>query len=457
MNDASFAQQACQKAVELFHAYCHEHNREKVLSYFSQQSCLVDWGAQDIYDDFDSIAASIRSRMTLPYHLQLGNIKTEVINATTGFCVVLFTADVTFRDNNYIFSEQERATLLFHLEQKEPKIVYLHSSAANRIHSLGKIIPLEHGVEATRRLTLQECDRSMAIDICEHSPNGLIYCLIGEHYPLVYANQTLCHMLGCQNLAELMDFTKGEMDRTIYSEDLSRVKQALLSHVNGVPYTINYRLVNKQGVSRWITERGQYIVDADTEEGYYICTLIPLELDQEDFSYGNLVDYNYIANAKISVEHFLEQTLEYNDFNEREQVCTKLLRHCCETLQASGAVLSAIEPQTQHILPRYYFDANNIPISDLFQFFTWSDLEQYFVEGGFSICTDLNTVPEERYHYVDVKSIRSTMTKLITIKGAPSFLLTVFYRNRVRNWTENEQDIVEQTAKLYSLLLDEDF
>ena len=458
MNNAAFIELARRNTLEMFYAYCHENDMEKTLSFFSKESCFIGWGAKEVYLNYQSISATARERMSLPYYLELSNMQTEVINATESYCVVLFTANVNYHtDGANAYEELERATLVFHKEQGEAKIVYLHSSAANKIHTLGKILPLEHGVEATRLLTKLEYERSMAVDMCDYSPNGLLYCLIGDHYPLIYANQTMCNILGCKDFAELMEYTKGEMECTIYREDLPLVRQALLSHVNGVPYTINYRLVNKQGQYRWITERGRYLVDADTGEEYYICTVIPLELDQEEFTYGNLVDYSYINNAKISVELFLQQTLEYNDFNNRSAVCQKLLQHCCETLQASGGVVTAIKEHSQNLEPIYYYDVNNEPASNVFDFFTWAKLEEFFTEDGFSICSDLHTVPESTIPEIDWHYLRSTMTKIITIEGEPRYLVTAFCRHKMHHWTENEQEILEQTAKLYSLLLNENF
>ena len=154
----------------------------------------------------------------------------------------------------------------------------------------------------------------MAIDMCEHTPNGLAYCSIAEHYPLIYANQTLCQLLDCKDFTELMEYCKGEMERTVYYGDWDRMQRVLLSHTGNTPYAITYRMVTKQGQLRWVMERGQYIADGDTGEEYFIATIIPLELEQNDFSYGNLIDQGYIENAPISVGLFLQQTLDYNDF-----------------------------------------------------------------------------------------------------------------------------------------------
>ncbi|MGM9569166.1 MAG: PAS domain-containing protein [Phascolarctobacterium sp.] len=458
MNKADFCEQARQKTIELFNAYCQENDMDKALSYFSSNACFIGWGEQEIYLDKQSIVATTYERMRLPFFMELSNIETDIIQATDDYCVVLLTCNVAYHnDKGLPIHEFERASVVFHKERGEAKVVYLHSSAAKGIHDLGKILPLEHGVEATKRLRQLECDRSMAIDICEHTPNGLLYCLIGDHYPLVYANQSFCDIMGCEDFTDLMTYSQAQIECSIYVEDLPMVRQALLSHVNGTPYTINYRLVTKQGSLKWVMERGQYILDKDSGEEYYICTVIPLELDQQDFTYGNLVDYNYINNAPISVERFLQETLDYMDYNNRPAVCQKLLQHCCEALQVSGGLISSITERSQKIQPVYYFDACGEPLNHILYHFTWEEIGSFFSKDGFSICSDLTTVPESAFQGADAGQIKSAISKIIVIQGQEQYLLTLFYRHKTHNWTENEQDIVNQTAKLYSLLLDEEF
>ena len=458
MTNISFAEQARQRTLDFFQAYCTENNMEKTLSYFSEQSSYIGWGSQEIYPDYAAIVATAHERMTIPFVVQFDNINMETINATDNFCVVLLTANLSYQtDKGATVRELERATLVYRKENGEPKIVYIHSSAANKLHDLGKILPLEHGAEVTRRLTQLECDRSMAVDMCRHTPNGLLYCLIGEHFPLLYANQSLCDILGFKDFSELMEYTKGQMDCCIYQGDLMFLKQVLVKYTNGLPYTINYRILTKQGQVKWVMERGRYVLDADTGEEYYICTIIPLELEQEDFAYGNLVDYAYIENAPISVERFLEQTLAYMDFHDRPAVCQKLLQHCCETLQASCGVVSIIHEGSKKIEPLYYYDKKNFPIDFILSNFYWEDIAPYFTEDGFSLCTDLNNVPSCDMYSKCENTLRSGITKTIVIKGQRKYLLSILHRDKVHTWTESEQDIVLQSSKLFSLLLDEDF
>lgn len=134
MLDASFAEQARQRTLDFFQAYCIDNNMDKVLSYFSKQSSYIGWGSQEIYPDYAAIVATAHERLTIPFFVQFDDISMETINATDNFCVVLFTANLSYQtDKGATVRELERATLVYRKENGEPRIVYLHSSAANKL------------------------------------------------------------------------------------------------------------------------------------------------------------------------------------------------------------------------------------------------------------------------------------------------------------------------------------
>ena len=97
MLDASFAEQARQRTLDFFQAYCIDNNMDKVLSYFSKQSSYIGWGSQEIYPDYAAIVATAHERLTIPFFVQFDDISMETINATDNFCVVLFTANLSYQ------------------------------------------------------------------------------------------------------------------------------------------------------------------------------------------------------------------------------------------------------------------------------------------------------------------------------------------------------------------------
>ena len=97
MSDAAFLEQARLATIELFHTYCYENDMVKTLSFFSKESYSIGWGEQEVYPNYQAISDTLYERMTIPYHLELSNVHTELINATDNFCVILYTANLSYR------------------------------------------------------------------------------------------------------------------------------------------------------------------------------------------------------------------------------------------------------------------------------------------------------------------------------------------------------------------------
>ena len=99
MSDAAFLEQARLATIELFHTYCYENDMVKTLSFFSKESYSIGWGEQEVYPNYQAISDTLYERMTIPYHLELSNVQTEIINATDNFCVILYTANLSYQDD----------------------------------------------------------------------------------------------------------------------------------------------------------------------------------------------------------------------------------------------------------------------------------------------------------------------------------------------------------------------
>ena len=119
--------------------------------------------------------------------------------------------------------------------------------------------------------------------------------------------------------------------------------------------------------------------------------------------------------------------------------------------------MCSIKDKATKMEPLFYYDAHNHPIGKILCNYTWEEMEVYFGEDGFSICSDLNAIPDDVFHEKNTGFIKSAISKVITINGQDEYLLTFFHRHKLHTWTESEQDIIVQTSKLYSLLFDESF
>ncbi|MDY4919969.1 MAG: PAS domain-containing protein [Phascolarctobacterium sp.] len=457
--DASFYQQAEQLAREMTSAYCERLDMDFFRNAFSQeQTYYVAWGKNEYYPSYDAICATLNERLTKPYYIDVQNVATEVIPVSASVCIVLLTAELSYRVPDAHYKKQLlRSSLVFRKEATGAKIVYLHTSPFKRINQLLYIKPESYGNKALEQVACDEAKLQLAHALFDDTPNGLVYFLISEHYPVVYRNQNLCKMLGYTDFADLLRCTKGQVQHIVYPEDLELVKSTLRAHINGVPYTLTYRLLTKEQRPLWVLERGVYVDDGLNGEDFYIATIIPIKRTQCKLNYGNLLNYERLNNPPLSLSHFLAQTLDYMDFTNRQHSIQQLLQHASETLQLHGIMLYRIEPNDGPLRPYLYYDSENElrPCFDHGR--SWREIQSYFDDQGFSTCSDLKYIPEGLSYVAKPQHIRSTLTKSIIINNEVRYVFTAYYRFQPHDWTDKEQELMQEVAKLLTLLLDENF
>lgn len=83
------------------------------------------------------------------------------------------------------------------------------------------------------------------------------YC--EEGFPIYYANEKIAHMLGYDDVEDLIRGIDGKVANTIYEEDMDRVVRELNNGVfyEGMTYKVTYRMPKKTvaGCGPWIRER----------------------------------------------------------------------------------------------------------------------------------------------------------------------------------------------------------
>ena len=111
-------------------------------------------------------------------------------------------------------------------------------------------------------LVLSEQTFPIIEQITTGMPGGFfIYHADGDKQ-LIYANQALFRIYGCESLEEFRKYTGYTFPGLIYPEDIERVegsiKQQIGAHGNDLDY-VEYRIVRKDGTIRWIEDYGHFV------------------------------------------------------------------------------------------------------------------------------------------------------------------------------------------------------
>ena len=107
----------------------------------------------------------------------------------------------------------------------------------------------------------------------EQMPGGFfIYKADGEK-TVLYANDILLRIYGCQTFEEFRDLTGGTFDGMVHPEDLETMQNSILEQVqtnqDQVDY-LEYRIIRKDGAVRWVDDYGRLIQKEPYGSVYYV-------------------------------------------------------------------------------------------------------------------------------------------------------------------------------------------
>ena len=118
--------------------------------------------------------------------------------------------------------------------------------------------------ERKNRLVLSLSEQAFPIieQITTGMPGGFfIYHADGDEQ-LIYANQALIHIFGCNNLEEFKEYTGFTFPGLVHPEDLNAtqrsIRQQIFTYSNDLDY-VEYRILRKDGSVRWIEDYGHFV------------------------------------------------------------------------------------------------------------------------------------------------------------------------------------------------------
>lgn len=454
MKQSEFCKKAQQNAIAILKVYFVESNMEKALSYFSKDcSSWIGWGENELYLNYPDVFNTFTRRTGEILRHTMEDTNSCVLFDGGNFCMVLVTATITpAPQTGTYFKETGRFTFAFRNEDGEPKIVQLHSSAPWHKLQVGELYPQEEGSKAFFKLEQQLDSANLPAFTAANTPNGLKCCLVDKDYPAVYLNKALYKLAGYNSMTELLTATHGEMKNMVYAADLPKLKKVMATHCGSEPYTINYRLLRKDGTAVWVLERGQF-TPTDGDDDYFICTIAPLMQEQESFNYGTLVNYDDIASAQIPMDLYFKAALDIIEQNDKQTAMEKLMKLCCSMAQISGAFIKDIRRSGEFMpVVAKYFNGSD-EFTSLLKC-TPEDIVNRFNSQGLNQCSNTVLLPKVYKDKLDMLDVKAYLSKTIRTGGSDSYVLTFVSLGTPHNWTDSDKDFITQTARLLALLLD---
>lgn len=123
----------------------------------------------------------------------------------------------------------------------------------------------------SKQFVLNEQSLSVIQQFGQHMPGGFFIYKADESGELLYANEAVCRIFGCDDLDDLKALTGFTFKGMVHAEDYEQISDLIRSQIDESHHAldhIEYRIVRKDGGIRWIDDYGHY-VESDVYHGLY--------------------------------------------------------------------------------------------------------------------------------------------------------------------------------------------
>lgn len=175
------------------------------------------------------------------------------------------------------------------------------------IHENKRVLPL----------VLNEQTLPAIEQITDGMPGGFfIYHADGDE-ELIYVNQALVKMFGCDSKEDFKEYIGGTFRGLVHPEDLENVEKSIYNQISmsskGLDY-VEYRIIRKDGVIRWIRDYGRFVHTNLYGDVFYVFVEDATEQHLRELSDARAVR---IARERLEVLRQLEhETMALRMVNE---------------------------------------------------------------------------------------------------------------------------------------------
>ncbi len=236
----------------------------------------------------------------------------------------------------------------------------------------------------------------------------------------------------------------------VHPEDRDRLFQVVLSRARaGQPYTLEYRLIHRDGSLRWVYEKTQVVEEAKD---------LVIE--------GVLLDITERHLAEAALERHLQKTLLLQQITEEirqsldpQQIFQTAATQIGQTFRVSRVLIHTYvaEPEPEipivatYLKPEYEFEhvMKSVPITGNLHAQTMMAQDQA-VASGDVLCEPLLS---NLHPLLQALKIRSMLAVRTSYKGEPNGAICLHQCDRLRRWSEDEIDLLEAVAAQLGIAL----
>ncbi len=129
--------------------------------------------------------------------------------------------------------------------------------------------------EQLSRKWFDESEHILAIieQFGDHMPGGFFICKADDSGELLYANKSVWQLMGCDSLADFIEFTDFNLRRMVHPEDQSTLfspdRKRDKSSRQEADY-LEYRIIRKDGQVRWVDEYSYFVRSEVHKDLFYV-------------------------------------------------------------------------------------------------------------------------------------------------------------------------------------------
>ena len=134
----------------------------------------------------------------------------------------------------------------------------------------------ENGDAKEAALSLEQANIDSILEMIrfmDEMPGGFLIYHADGNEEIIYANKALLRIFHCNTLAEFRYITGNSFKGLVYREDLSLVENSIAEQISNSQYDLDYveyRIVRKDGVIRWVEDYGHFIHSQTVGDIFYV-------------------------------------------------------------------------------------------------------------------------------------------------------------------------------------------